>query len=138
MAECNDPECVQARTRLQDARNKILALCSLLDQLRKTASSWNTAIAALLAAAAALAVAAAQALAVPIIGIFAAIALLVTAGLLLILAATFAVIAAGIRSQISDAEKELAAANAAFANAVAEVMASCPPECWEGLDQPQC
>ncbi|MBV7326988.1 hypothetical protein KFU94_01745 [Chloroflexi bacterium TSY] len=137
-AECNSPECVQARMRLQAARNKILSICSKLDQLRKSLSSWNTAIAVLLGVISALVIAAGSVFPIPVVGPFAAAFLLGVAGLLLLLVGLFALFANNLRTQVSDAERELAAANDAFANAVEEVMATCPPECWEGLDQPRC
>jgi hypothetical protein len=131
---CDSIECAQALKRLQTARNKILNLCGQLAQLRASAASFNMLMLTMLGISAAL-VTASQ---IPIIGLFLAAALLIAAALAFLAAVYFATRSALINGQISNLEDELAAARNDFDNAVSEVMANCPQECWGVLDQPTC
>ncbi len=138
MADCNDPECVQARIRLQEARNTILAICSVIEQLEAVAKRINTTIAAISAAILGLLLVLDKVWQVPVVGQILGWALVAAIGILTGLLLGFMIVASQLSSQLKAEREKLAAANEAFANAAAEVMAACPPECWEDLDQPQC
>jgi hypothetical protein len=138
MTTCDSQECIQALTRLQLAKNEILSLCSQLEQLRASAASFDSLVKLFLAIASAMLITAGALSTIPIIGWILAAVFVILAAIATAMAAYFASRSALINGQINDLEKELAAARDAFANAVAEVMATCPPECWGELDQPTC
>jgi hypothetical protein len=138
MAECDSQECVQALTRLQNARNAILSLCSELEQLRASAASFDALMKAMLAVASAMLALAAAALTIPILGWIAAAVFFAIAAVFAGLAVYFATRSGIINGQINQLENDLSAARQTFSNAAAEVMATCPQECWGDLNQPSC
>lgn len=138
MAECDSPECIQALTRLQQKKNAILSLCDQLSQLRASAASFDSIMKAMLAMAGVLITLGTAAATIPILGWIAALILYAMAAVFLGLALYFATRSALVKGQITQLENELAQARNAFDNAVAEVMATCPQECWGDLNQPKC
>lgn len=137
-AQCDSPECVQALKHLQNARNKVLSLCSQLAQLRASAAGFDSLMKAMLAVATGMLAVAAAVGAVPLLGWIAAAPFLALAAVFLALAIYFATRSALINGQISDLEQQLVAAQNQFNDAVSEVMANCPPECWGDLNMPAC
>ena len=137
-SQCDSPECVQAHKHLQDARNKVLSLCSQLEQLRASAAGFDSLMKAMLALATGMLALAAAVAAIPVLGWIVAAPFLALALVFLTLAVYFATRSALINGQIHDLEQQLAAAQNEFTNAVSEVMASCPPECWGDLNLPTC
>lgn len=142
MADCDEPECLQALTRLQLARNRILSLCDLITQLSDAQSRHR----ALVAAFSTIALALAGTIAVimtfvpfPFNLIAAAAVAAALIAVLVAMALQFAQIA-HIEADIQRAQQDLATARAEFDSAVAEVMANCDEDCWEDLDlnQPSC
>ncbi|MBN2624808.1 MAG: hypothetical protein JXA83_15625 [Acidimicrobiales bacterium] len=140
MANCDEGECAQALARAVEARNRILSICSELDQIRKDQSA-HRALAMLLVAAAVMMLAAALALLTlpwPF-NLLAAIPAAVAAGLLIAFGVQMGIVAS-LQQAAIDAVQRLGAARAELDAAVATVMDECDAECWAlvDLDQPAC
>jgi len=141
MANCDSPECLQALARLQEARNRILSLCSIIEQLRGDQSSKRALMAGLLLAMLALLAALAWALSIPFpLSLIAIIPIAAALAALVIWWGILAGQVSSIEGQISDVQLSLSEARNGFSNAVSEVMATCDPECWDlvDFDQPEC
>jgi hypothetical protein len=138
MANCDSQECVQALMKLQAARNLILSLCSQLEQLRASAASFDALVKMFMDIAKLMLALALAAAAIPVLGLLWAAAFLILALIATAMAAYFGSKSALINGQIKDVEDALVDARNAFTNAATEVMAACPQECWEELNQPSC
>ncbi len=139
MAECDDPECLQALERLQELRNLILTICSRIDQLNIIASNMRAVALALIVAGMAL-VGVAIALFTNPFTAPGGIALLAAALAMLLLAAGLLARANGINGDIAEASQYLLDLRGQYTSAAAEVMQTCDPECWDlvDLNQPDC
>ena len=140
MANCDEGECAQALARAAQARNRILSICSELDQIRKDQSA-HRALALALAAAAALMVGVVLALlSLPWpFNLLAAIPAVIALGLMIAFGVQMGIVAS-LQQAAIDAVQRLGAARAELDAAVATVMDECDAECWElvDLDQPVC
>ena len=140
MANCNEGECGQALARVVEARNRILSICSELDQIRKDQSAHRALALVLLASAMMMLGAALALLALPWpFSLLAAIPAAIAAGLLVAFAVQLGIVA-NLQQRAIDAFQRLGAARAELDAAVATVMDECDAECWElvDLDQPPC
>lgn len=139
MAECDSPECLQALARLQDLRNRILTICSRIEQFQALADNYR-ALALMFAAMAALLLAAGLAMVLNPLTLIAGVATLITAGVLFLVSGLFAILAIQATNRMTKAQQDLLDARGEFSSAVQEVMATCDPECWDlaDFDQPEC
>ena len=140
MANCDEGECAQALARAVQARNRILSICSELDQIRKDQSAHRALALALVAIAGLMAGVAMALLALPWpFNLLAAIPAAIALGLLIAFGVQMGIVASLQKAAI-DAVQRLGAARAEFDAAVATVMDECDAECWElvDLDQPAC
>jgi hypothetical protein len=141
MANCDSPECLQALTRLQEARNRILSLCSIIEQLRADQESRRATMTSLMLAILATLAALVWVLTLPFpFDLIAGIAVgIVLAGLLIAWSVLLSQVN-NLEKEISEIQLSLSEARNGFSNAVSEVMATCDPECWNlvDFDQPEC
>lgn len=142
MGKCDEGECLQALTRLQAARNRILSLCDLITQLRADQEAHRAMVKLYEMTLLLLAGLGAWAwflLPPPLNGIGVAVLALTAIGVLIALVVQQNAIAR-LELLIIDTNQNLLTARSDLDSAVAEVMATCDPECWSlvDMDQPAC